>query len=165
MIFQHCKYISQNQNSSNFRKILILNKIFCFCSGAHRQLWLEYGEYDYAPKQRWIHNLEHGAIVFLYHPCANKRQLNKFRKIVKGCLYRHIITAYEKLDPDRPFALVAWGKSLEMSYMVREHVVGFIRLNAIQAPERIGKNGQYNGGIIERAKSVSDDDQNLCPGM
>lgn len=80
-------------------------------------------------------------------------------------MYRHIITPYEKLLPDHPFALVAWGKSLEMSYIHRELIIAFIRMNALQAPERIGKNGQYNSGLIEKAKTVSDDDQNLCPLM
>lgn len=37
----------------------------------HRPLWARYGEYSYLPPQRWLHNIEHGAIVGLYHPCAD----------------------------------------------------------------------------------------------
>lgn len=135
-------------------------------SGAHRPVWPVYGEYTYVPVQRWIHNLEHGAIVAVYHPCVNKRQLDDFRKLVKSCLYRHIITPYEKLVAERPFALIAWGRSLEMSVVDHELIIGFIRMNGLQGPEKMSKNGQYNGGIIEQAKIISDaDDNNLCPHM
>lgn len=135
-------------------------------SGTHRSVWPLYGEYSYVPVQRWIHNLEHGAIVAVYHPCVNKRQLDDFRKMVKKCLYRHIITPYELLDAQRPFALIAWGRSLEMSVVYPELIVGFIRMNALQGPEKIARNGQYRAGMIEQAKIVSDkDDNSLCPNM
>lgn len=143
-----------------------MSRVFFLYSGTHRPVWPEYGEYSYVPVQRWLHNLEHGAIVAVYHPCVNKRQLNDFRKLVKSCLYRHIITPYEKLAAERPFALIAWGRSLEMSVIDNELVVGFIRMNALQGPEKTSRNGQYIGGVIERAKVVSDqDDHNLCPNM
>lgn len=70
-------------------------------SGTHRPLWPKYGEYGFVPKQRWLHSLEHGAIVMLYHPCANKNEVQLLRKIVKGCLYRHIITPYNLLPQER----------------------------------------------------------------
>lgn len=137
-----------------------------FCSGAHRPVWPVYGEYSYVPVQRWVHNLEHGAIVAAYHPCVNERLLDDFRNLVKKCLYRHIITPYEKLTTERPFALIAWGRSLEISVIDREIVVGFVRMNALQGPEKVSRDGQYNGGILELAKVVSDDDDNnLCPNM
>lgn len=37
----------------------------------------------------------------LYHPCANKNQVEYLKKIVKLCLYRHIITPYNLLSPER----------------------------------------------------------------
>lgn len=43
--------------------------------GPHRPLWARYGEYLYLPVQRWLHNIEHGAIVGLYHPCADSEQV------------------------------------------------------------------------------------------
>lgn len=142
------------------------NGFVFFYSGTHRGVWPVYGEYSYVPVQRWIHNLEHGAIVAAYHPCCNQRQLNDFRKLVKNCLYRHIITPYEKLDAKRPFALIAWGRSLEMSVVHSQLVIAFIRMNALQGPEKTSRNGQYNSGILEQAKIVSDqDDNSLCPKM
>lgn len=44
--------------------------------GPHRPLWAKYGEYLYLPPQRWLHNIEHGAIVLLYHPCSDTEQVN-----------------------------------------------------------------------------------------
>lgn len=96
----------------------------------------------------------------------NKRQLEDFRKLVKNCLYRHIITPYEKLVAERPFALIAWGQSLEMSVIDHNIVILFIRMRALQGPEKVSRNGQYSSGIIEAAKYVSDvDDKSLCPNM
>lgn len=135
-------------------------------SGTHRTVLPVYGEYKYVPVQRWIQNLEHGAIVALYHPCANKRLINELRTLVKQCLFRHIITPYEKLDSERPFALIAWGRSIEMSVIDHESIIGFIRLYALQGPKKSSHNGQYIAGIIENSKYVSDhDDNNLCPMM
>lgn len=76
--------------------------MFCyFYSGTHRPLWGVFGEYKFLPKQRWLHNLEHGAIVMLYHPCADRNEVNLLKKIVKNCLYKHIITPYNLLEPNR----------------------------------------------------------------
>ena len=41
-------------------------------AGNHRPLWPAFGEYRFLPEPRWVHALEHGAAVFLYHPCADK---------------------------------------------------------------------------------------------
>jgi hypothetical protein len=47
--------------------------------GPHRPLWAGYGEYEYLPPQRWMHNVEHGAIIILYHPCADQAQVSDSR--------------------------------------------------------------------------------------
>lgn len=44
--------------------------------GPHRPLWAKYGTYKYLPPARWMHNVEHGAIVGLYHPCADHDQVS-----------------------------------------------------------------------------------------
>ncbi|XP_018396394.1 PREDICTED: uncharacterized protein LOC108774724 isoform X1 [Cyphomyrmex costatus] len=69
--------------------------------GPHRPLWPVYGEYKYVPKQRWLHSLEHGAIVMLYHPCANPSEVKRLKNLVSKCLWRHIITPYSYLEEDR----------------------------------------------------------------
>lgn len=170
-----------------FNWILFDYIIFDF-SGSHRPLWPKYGEYVYVPPQRWIHNLEHGAIVALYHPCANHQevqtqfnftlnwirnnlyfydilQVNKLKSLIKKCLYRHIITPYALLSSDKPFALVAWGKSLELPIVDTKMAIGFIRMNALQGAEQIARDGEYNETIVEAANILSANDSALCPNM
>nr|XP_050849830.1 uncharacterized protein LOC127063748 isoform X3 [Vespula vulgaris] len=69
--------------------------------GTHRALWPVYGEYKFLPKQRWLHSMEHGAVVMLYHPCANPLEVKRLKSLIKGCLRRHIITPYNLLEEDR----------------------------------------------------------------
>lgn len=132
--------------------------------GTHRPLWPKYGEYLYVPVQRWIHNLEHGAIVVLYHPCSNSNQVEKLRSLVKGCLYRYVITSSERLSSERPFALVAWGTSIEFSVVDSTVVVEFIKKNALNGPEKVSRDGQYDELLAQKAEIVSTiDDDVLCP--
>lgn len=132
--------------------------------GDHRKLWAAWGEYRYVPKQRWVHNLEHGGIVMLYHPCALHSEVQKLRDIVENCLYRHIITPYSDLTPARPLALVAWGNSVEMSVVSTEISVSFIQKYALKAPEKLADQGQYEHLLIKNASVVSDyQDSRLCP--
>ncbi|XP_070505927.1 uncharacterized protein [Chironomus tepperi] len=130
--------------------------------GCHRPLWPTYGEYKFVPPQRWLHSLEHGAIVMLYDPCALSSEVDKLRNIVKSCLYRHIITPY-KLSRDRPLALVAWATSLEMSIYDKTTAVEFIKKYAKTGPEKTSRQGQYKKMLIEESKIVSDsDDSEIC---
>ncbi|KAG8037631.1 hypothetical protein G9C98_005842 [Cotesia typhae] len=132
--------------------------------GTHRSVWPVYGEYKFVPKQRWIHSLEHGAVVMLYHPCANKNQVNLLRKLVTQCLRRHVITPYAELDEARPFALVTWGCRLTMSTINPYIVKNFILTKALHGAETTPKDGEFNEGLIQKAKIVSDEnDSKLCP--
>ncbi|KAK6056151.1 hypothetical protein COOONC_06340, partial [Cooperia oncophora] len=69
----------------------------------------------------------HGSIILLYHPCADQNELQKLRRIVTNCLYRHIITPYNKLSAIRPFALVSWGSLLEMNHVDERESIAFIK--------------------------------------
>ncbi|VDM28428.1 unnamed protein product [Toxocara canis] len=110
--------------------------------GDHRPNWAVYGEYLFLPPQRWLHNLEHGAIVLLYHPCANVDEVDKLRRLVRSCLYRHIITPYNLLSPQRQHAKVA--------------------------PENLSKQGIYDYYLIRKADVVNGsdiEDSHLCPNF
>lgn len=132
--------------------------------GTHRPLWPRYGEYKYVPPQRWLHNAEHGAIIALYHPCANKDQVEQLKRIVKSCLYRHVITPSVLPSKDRPYALVAWGALLEFSVLQREVLEDFIREHALKGPEQTARDGQYDHLLLAPAEVVSTvDDGELCP--
>ncbi|XP_003699351.3 uncharacterized protein LOC100875586 [Megachile rotundata] len=132
--------------------------------GAHRPLWPVYGEYKFLPKQRWLHSLEHGAIVALYHPCANPLEVKRLKNLVTGCLRRHIITPSNALSEQRPLAVVSWGCRLTMSRVDPSLVIEFIRGHALQGPENISKDGDFEEGLLYRARTVSDlNDTTLCP--
>ncbi|XP_055537761.1 uncharacterized protein LOC129725698 [Wyeomyia smithii] len=132
--------------------------------GTHRPLWARYGEYKYVPPQRWLHNSEHGAAIALFHPCANKHQIEELKQIVKGCLYRHIITPSDLPSKDRPFAIVTWNTLLEFSVLQREIVEAFIRQYALKGPEQLSRDGQYEELLLEPAQVVSTiEDEVICP--
>ncbi|XP_034949498.1 uncharacterized protein [Chelonus insularis] len=132
--------------------------------GPHRPVWPMYGEYKYLPRQRWIHSLEHGAVVMLYHPCVNPDELKQLKDLVKKCLRRHIITTYALLDEKRPFALVTWGCRLTMSYVNPSLIKRFIRTKALHGPEFIADDGKFTEGLLTKAAIVSDEnDSILCP--
>jgi len=135
--------------------------------GDHRPLWPKFGEYKFVPVQRWLHNVEHGAVVMLYHPCTHHRLVNKLKKIVKGCIRKHIITPYHGLTEKQPLALVAWGCRLLMSTVNVDEVVNFIREKGLHGPEGwLPKQGQYTHELIELAKPPKGstiNDSVLCP--
>jgi len=91
-------------------------------------------------------------------------QVEQLKKLVRGCLFRHIITSYEKLSSDRPLALAAWGVSLEFSVFDETLVTDFIKKRAKTGPERVSRDGQYKKLLVNPAKVVSDaNDSEICP--
>ncbi|KZS16966.1 Uncharacterized protein APZ42_017613 [Daphnia magna] len=131
----------------------------------HRPLWPIFGEYQFVPPQRWLHNIEHGAIVMLYHPCAEPSEILKLKKLVKSCLWKYVITPWNKMSRELPFALVAWGCRLQMAKVDTGIVRYFIRSKAFRGPEsHYLKQGQFSVGLIEVSNPPSDPslDKVLC---
>merc|ERR1712212_228001 len=135
--------------------------------GDHRPVWPKFGEYKFVPVQRWLHNIEHGAVVMLYHPCTHYTLVDKLRKIVTGCIRKHIITPYHALSENQPLALVAWGCRLLMSDANEKTVVEFIQQKGLKGPEgTYPKEGQYTHQLIHLATAPPGSDMNdsvLCP--
>jgi Protein of unknown function (DUF3105) len=120
----------------------------------------------FCPTQRWLHNVEHGGIVGLYHPCAEPSQVEQLKKLIKGCLYRHVLTPYVNLTEERPIAVVGWSATLEMSTLDHNLVKNFIKFYAKTGPEKVFHDGQYDQLLIEKANFVSNViDSDLCPHM
>ena len=71
---------------------------------------------------------QHGAIVMLYHPCADPAQVDMLRGIVTHCLRKHIITPYKQLPKQTPFALLSWGCKLTMSTVISSVARNFIKV-------------------------------------
>lgn len=135
-------------------------------SGAHRPIWPVYGEYYYIPPQRWLHSLEHGAAVFLYHPCADLHQLDTFKTLAKTCLRRHIITPYNLTD-EQPFAILTWTCRLMLDRVDTNipAAVEFIRNTALNTYEsKVYQDGKYNFLLKRTAQTVTDrHDSEVCP--
>lgn len=67
----------------------------------------------------------------------------------------------------QPLALVTWGCRLTMSYVHKEAVVEFIRVNALRGPEQIGWDGGYDYQLIEKSETnaESDTSDKLCSSV
>lgn len=79
--------------------------------GNHDPCWAPWGIHeDEVPARNWVHNLEHGGVVFLHHcPDGCAADLEAFENLARRN-ERTLLTAYPEL-PAR-FALVAWGNRL-----------------------------------------------------
>jgi len=95
---------------------------------------------------RWVHMLEHGAIVVLYRPdlcdSACVQQLGTFydnapRSSLPGIGIRHLaVTPYQ--DMDHAIAVVAWGYIDEMDQVDTDRIMADYKskVDASSAPER-----------------------------
>ena len=123
----------------------------------------------FVPPQRWLHNIEHGAVVMLYHPCTHPVTVDKLRSLVTGCIRKHIITPYTNMSEERPLALVAWGCVMTMSRVEEAKVVDFIRTRGLKGPEgTYPKEGQYTHQLQKLAEPPQGSDINdttLCPNF
>ncbi len=102
--------------------------------GDHASCWAKFGVHTSAvPEARWVHNLEHGAVVFLYN-CPD------------GCAAE--VAELEALAKERPFALVtpntrlttrfavvAWGVRLLSECLDRDAFARFYEQHFNQAGE------------------------------
>ncbi|XP_066263220.1 uncharacterized protein [Branchiostoma lanceolatum] len=137
-------------------------------SGMHRPKWARYGTYRYLPPQRWLHNIEHGAVVALYDPCAPRVQVDVLKQTVRRCLRKHIITPYTQLTQTYPFALSAWGCTMEMAHINVTEVQGWIVEHALQSGEESTetRDGQYSHWLLQAADIVSDEQESvICPDI
>ena len=44
---------------------------------------------------------QHGSVVMLYRPCTSPQLVQQLRSVVTQCTYKHVITPYTPLTPDR----------------------------------------------------------------
>ena len=144
-------------------------------AGPHRPMWAAYGTYNWCPPGRYMHNLEHGALLFLYHPCTDNKLVTKFKNLARNCLWRHIISKWEDgFYPlnDYQLAIVAWRhifyiRDLENS-QDRLNAVNFIKKYAEVGNNNEGTcwgNGGFTNGLVEKSELVTDVlDREICPG-
>jgi hypothetical protein len=104
--------------------------------GDHSPCWGTWGVHDQAlGAEHWVHNLEHGGVVFLYRcpdDCAPEvQQLADFVKAHRLTL----LTEYDAL-PTR-FGVVSWGHRLLSDALDLRAFEAFYTAHVDQAPESI----------------------------
>ena len=133
-------------------------------SGPHRSMWGRWGEYAYMPPQRYIHNLEHGGIAFLYHPCVSRDIIDSLRTLVcsrpndDGGEFRWILTPYVDLPTN--IAVVAWEWTYLNDCFDVSGINEFIDDHYRNAPEDFYYNGSYDTLYTGKCQAYGCSDQN-----
>ena len=117
-------------------------------SGPHYPVWLRYEEYATAQARGyWVHNLEHGGIVFLYRPDAPAASVSALRDTFRGlpddpqCGHPRALLTPDPLMP-RPVAVVAADWFLEGDTLETQTVRDFVSQHRNHAPENICTDGE-----------------------
>jgi hypothetical protein len=107
-------------------------------------LW---GEYEFMPPQRYIHNLEHGGVAFLYHPCASAEVVDQLREFARarpaddGGEFRWILSPYPELPST--IAVVAWEAVYTSHCVDFDEMTQFVDAEYRTAPEDVSRDGSY----------------------
>eukprot|EP01121_Diplochlamys_sp_Union-15-3_P005040 TRINITY_DN1528_c0_g1_i1.p1 TRINITY_DN1528_c0_g1~~TRINITY_DN1528_c0_g1_i1.p1 ORF type:complete len:322 (+),score=38.73 TRINITY_DN1528_c0_g1_i1:92-1057(+) len=123
----------------------------------HRDYWAKRGEFEYLPSERWLHNTEHGFIVFLYRPCIEPEALCRIKQFILERPYdytnstidpsnegpfRWILTPYKDLVTK--FALVTFPQTLFTDCFHEKDWNEFIDRNYRQGFEDLSLPGRYD---------------------
>lgn len=104
--------------------------------GPHNPCWASWGVHAQPlADQYWVHNLEHGGVVLLYHcpeGCAD--QLGQLQAFVAGH-ERTLLTESPELQ--HRFEVVAWGYRLAMDTLDVATLDAFYMMHFNHGPESI----------------------------
>jgi hypothetical protein len=105
-------------------------------SGDHDPCWAEYGVHDTElADENWVHNLEHGAVVYLYNcseGCAADVAILE-SVAANSPADTTIVSPYSGMDAS--FAAVAWGWRITLGCADETALADFYVEHAGQAPE------------------------------
>lgn len=103
--------------------------------GNHNACWAEWGVHtEEVPDERWVHNLEHGGVVFLYNcPDGCEADLSALTAFVEARGAQVLLSPYS-LMPTR-FAAVAWGWRLTQDCLDLETMEVFYTNHVDEGPE------------------------------
>lgn len=110
-------------------------------SGPHAT-WLDWGIYrDEQPRERWVHNLEHGGVVLLYNcpeGCDADRDAIEAvaRQTPKTTNGVEVVVVTPDSRMPKRIAVVAWDWLLELDTVDAQALSCFIALHRERAPER-----------------------------
>jgi len=105
--------------------------------GPHNSCWGEYGVHDTPlADERWVHNLEHGAVVYLYRcPDGCDAEVQDLADLASS---RPLALVTEYLDLPTRFGAVAWGVRLLTDAFDQDAFEAFYAAHSDHAPESIG---------------------------
>jgi plasmid stabilization system protein ParE len=116
-------------------------------SGPHYPVWLRYEEYGAAQARGyWVHNLEHGAVVFLYRIDAPAAAVSALRDVFRtladdpACGHPRALMTPDPAMP-RPVAVVAADWILEGDTVDAQAIRDFVAQHRNRAPENICQDG------------------------
>lgn len=133
-------------------------------SGPHRPMWGRWGEYEYMPPQRYIHNLEHGGVAILYHPCVEQAIIDSLRTLAcsrpddDGGEFRWVLTPYADLPTN--IAVVAWEWTYLNDCFESLSINEFIDEHYRNAPEDFYYNGSYDTLYVGKCEAYGCTDDN-----
>jgi len=104
--------------------------------GDHNPCWWSWGPHTKpVPDERWVHNLEHGGVVYLYNcPEGCAAEVEKMSAFVTGRA-QALLSPY----PDLPvrFAVVSWGHRIVSDCFDQTAFEAFYTKRVDQAPESV----------------------------
>jgi hypothetical protein len=116
-------------------------------SGPHYPVWLRYQEYPgVIARGYWVHNLEHGAVVFLYRPDAPAATVTALRDVFRGlpndpqCGHPRALMLQDPLMPHAE-AVVAADWVLDGETVDAQAIRDFVAQHRNHAPENICEGG------------------------
>jgi len=133
---------------------------------AHRNVWGKWGEYTYLPSERWVHNVEHGGVAFLYDSCMSETALQIYRKFVyslsgdAGGPFRFVLTPY-RLNHGQfflmlyPFMVVTYGYVFASHCFSFGEITSFILSHYRSSVEDFPGGGNYDHLWTQPAYSIS----------
>lgn len=116
-------------------------------SGPHRPQWARWGEYASLGPEHWLHNLEHGGVALLYHPCAGDDVVDALRAFAQSRpaddsgRFRWVLAPY----PDLPttVAAVTWQWRYLAPCVNEDELTEFVDRHYRDAPEDIQSDGSH----------------------
>jgi hypothetical protein len=116
-------------------------------SGPHYPVWARYQEHAVAvARPYWVHNLEHGAIIFLYRPDAPADVVAALRAAFQSlpndpiCGHRRALMTPDPLLP-RATAVVAADHLLGAECVNAQAIRDFVTLYRGRGPEQVCQDG------------------------
>lgn len=119
-------------------------------SGTHYPEWTAFGRYDVPVNPGyWVHNLEHGAVVFLYGPSATSEQVAALdaafttRVVDLACSEpRRVMTPDPQLES--AVAIVTWDWVLSGNCVDPDAIETFVGEHLGNGPELVCESGGYS---------------------